>query len=59
MKINKKNLILWPLSTITTFVTNIHIHGHGNSMMDPAQRAELVKIILSFSLANLHNFVEL
>ena len=37
------NLILWPLSTITTFVTHIHtyIHtdGHGDFMTNPAQRA--------------------
>ena len=38
-----KNLILWPLSTITTFMTDIHTYRHGNSMTDPAQRAESVK----------------
>ena len=33
------------LLTITTFMTHIHTHGHGDSMTDPAQRAELVKSV--------------
>ena len=37
-------MVLWPV-LITTFVTNIHTHGHGDSMTDPAQRAGSVKIM--------------
>ena len=40
---NDKNLILWPLSTIATFMTDRYTYGHGNSMTHPAQRAESVK----------------
>ena len=43
-----KNLILLPISTITTFMTDRqtdrHRYGHGDSMTNPAQRAESVKI---------------
>ena len=39
------NLILWPLLTFTTFMTDRHTYRHGNSVTDPAQRAESVTII--------------
>ena len=39
-----KNLILWPLSTIKTFMTDTHTYGYGDSMTDPAQRSESVKM---------------
>ena len=31
---------------ITTFMTDTHTYGHGDSMTDPAQRAKLVKILI-------------
>ena len=43
-KEEEKNLILWPLLTITTFMTHIQTNGHGDSMTDPAQRTKLLKI---------------
>ena len=46
MKRKTKNLIIWPLSTITTLMTDTHIYRHGDSMTDPVQRAESVKILL-------------
>ena len=42
---NTKNLILWPLSTITIFMTDICRYGQGDSMTDPAQRVESVKTL--------------
>ena len=47
-KDNRKNLILWPLLTITIFMTDIQTDRHGDSMTDPAQRAEWVKIYAKF-----------
>ena len=44
MNKDKKKTILWTLLTITTFVTHLPTNGHGNSMIDPAQRSESVKI---------------
>ena len=43
-KYHQKKLILWALSKITTFVTDIQTGGHGDSLSDPAQRAKSVKI---------------
>ena len=34
------NLILWPLSTITTFRTHIHTHVNADTMTNLAQRAK-------------------
>ena len=38
MKKDKTNFILWSISRITTFLKD----GHGDSMINPAQRAESV-----------------
>ena len=42
-----KKLILWPLLTITTLVTNRHTHGNCDSLTDPARRDESVKMVIS------------
>ena len=52
----KKNLILWSLSTLTTFVTHIQTNGHDNSMTDPSQRAESVKSARFVSVLIMHGY---
>ena len=45
-----KNMKLWPTLTMATFMTDIHTHiytyGHGDSMTNPAQRAESVNMYI-------------
>ena len=48
-KKNKKARDIWPLLTITTFVTDTHTNGQGDSMTDPAHRAKSVKMDSLFS----------
>ena len=38
-------MILWSLLTITTFMKDTHTYTHGDSMTNPAQRAESVNTI--------------